>query len=72
MKGFYILLFYICLASTSLLATNIFCYYLKIPIAIKLINPNLGGYEFILWLMFIPNLFATFYTFKEIINKKHN
>jgi hypothetical protein len=68
MKVFlYIILFFISLASTSLLANCIFCYYLKMPTAIQIINSNLGGYEFIIWLIFIPNFFSTFFILLKTI-----
>jgi hypothetical protein len=66
------ILFFICLASTSLSTTCVVDYYLKEPMAVELINRNLGGYEFILWLIYIPNLIALYFTLKEIINENTN
>lgn len=35
---------------------------------IQIINPDLGGYEFTLWLIYIPNLIATYYTLERVTN----
>ena len=60
-----ILLFLICTCSTTIMTSCVFCYYIKEPMAIEIINPNLGGYEFTLWLIYIPNLIALYYTLKK-------
>lgn len=61
-----LILFFICFSSTTIMTTCVFCYYLKQPMEVQIVNPDLGGYEFTLWLIYIPNLVATYYTLKKI------
>ena len=50
------------------MTTCMFCYYLKEPMIVEIINPNLGGYEFILWMIYVPHLIATYYTLNKATN----
>lgn len=63
------LLLFICVSSTSVLTTCILTYYLKEPMIVQIINPSLGGYQFTLWLLYIPNLIALYYILKEVTNE---
>lgn len=66
---FNMIMFFICICAASVMTTLIFSYYLKEETTIKIINPELGGYEFTLWLIYIPILIATYYTSKLLHGK---